>query len=110
VSEPVTRGKPARLMVPLRNDGNIPATRTPATYTLTLTPQFDTTAGTQVFSTTVTGRINLKPGAAKPQRLRLTLPAGSTVVAGPYTLTVQLSAELNQTNGTAVASIPVTVV
>jgi hypothetical protein len=58
----------------------------------------------------VTGRINLKPGAAKPQRLRLTLPVDGTVVAGPYTLTVQLSAEFNQTNGTAVASIPVTVV
>jgi hypothetical protein len=107
-TKPITRGKPARLSVPLRNDGNAATTKTPATYTLILSTN-DTEAGA-VAQTTTTGRLNLKPGASKQQKVRFTLPASSgSGAAGSFTVLVKVNAELNDTNGEVVASIPVTV-
>jgi hypothetical protein len=106
-AKPITRGKPATLAVPLRNDGNTATTKTPATYTLILST--DGTEAGAVTQTTTTRRINLKPGASKPQKIRFSLPAGSGS-AGSFTMLVKVSAELNETNGNVVASIPVTVV
>jgi hypothetical protein len=106
-AKPITRGKRVTLAVPLRNDGNAPTKKTPATYTLILSS--DGTEAGAVAQTTATGRINLKPGKSKPQKVRFTLPAG-TSSAGSFTMLVKLSAELNDTNGAVVASIPVTIV
>ena len=60
------------------------------------------------YQTTSTAKLNLKPGASRPQNVRFALPAGS-VPAGTYTLIVKVSTELNDTNGTILLSIPVTV-
>ena len=105
-TKPIPRGRPATLSVPLRNDGNAATTKAPATYTLILS-NGGTEAGA-VSQTTTTGRMNLKPGASKPQKVRFTLPAGSGS-AGSFTVLVKVSAELNDTNDRVVASIPVTV-
>jgi hypothetical protein len=105
--KPITAGKPVTLVVPLRNDGNAPTTKTPSTYTLIFS-----TTGTEAGAagqTTATGKVNLKAGVTKPQKVRFTLPAGS-VSAGSYTVLVKISAELNDTSGQVIATVPVTVI
>jgi hypothetical protein len=106
VTKPLTFGKPAKLSVRLTNEGNVPTTKTPATYSLIVSNN-GTPAG-QVFSTTALGRINLKPGATKPQKLSVTFPPGS-FAAGSYTLIVRVNAELNDANGQTVALLPFTI-
>ena len=103
---PLTFGRPARFAVPLQNAGNVPTSRTPATYTVIVSR--DATEAGQVFQTTATGRINLKPAASRPQKLTVTFPPGA-FPAGSYTAIVRLTAELNQTNGETVALIPFTI-
>ena len=93
--------------MPLRNDGNVPTTKTPATYTLIVST--DGTEAGAVFTTTAVGKLALKPATAKPQKLSLTFPAGS-VAPGTYTLIVKVNAELNDANDSVVATIPVTFV
>lgn len=105
-ARPLTFDRRARLSVPLTNAGNVPTTRTPATYSLIVSN--DGTESGQVFSTTALGRIRLRPGQTRPQRLTVTFPAGS-FAAGTYTLIVRLSAELNDANGQTVALIPFTI-
>ena len=104
--KPLTFGKRATFTVPLQNAGNVPTSRTPATYSVIVSR--DATEAGQVFQTTAIGRINLKPGTNRPQKLVVTFPPGS-FPAGSYTLIVRLSAELNQTNGETVALIPFTI-
>jgi hypothetical protein len=102
----MTFGKRARVTVPLQNAGNVPTTRTPATYTLSVSTD-GTTAG-EVFVTTAPGKLNLKPGASRPQKLTVTFPPGA-FAPGSYTLIVRLTAELNETNGDVAALIPFTI-
>jgi hypothetical protein len=103
--KPITGGKKASLAIPLRNDGNVPTAKTPATYTLIVST--DGTEAGAVFTTTAVGKLALKPAAAKPQKLSLIFPAGS-VPPGSYTLIVKVSADLNDTNGQIVTTLPVT--
>jgi hypothetical protein len=103
LATPLTFGLPAKLSIPLTNGGNVPTTRTPVTYTLIVSTS--TSASEQVFTTTALGKIRLKPGASKPQKLTVTFPPGA-FAAGSYTLLVRLTAELNDTNGQTVAVIP----
>jgi hypothetical protein len=105
--KPITLGKKTKLSIPLTNEGNVPTSKTPATYTLIVSS--DGTAGGSVFQTVASGKINLKPGATRPQKLSVTFPIAS-VTPGSYTILVSLSAELNQTNGDTVAVIPATFV
>jgi hypothetical protein len=104
LARPLTFGRPAKLSIPLTNGGNVPTSKTPATYTLLVT-----TAGTpetSVFSTAALGKISLKPGQTKAQKLSVTFPAGS-FAPGSYTLLVRITAaDLNDTNGQTVALIP----
>jgi hypothetical protein len=101
--KPITPGKKAVLSIPLRNDGNVPTTRTPATYTILLSA--DGTEATAVYQATVTGKINLKPGAARPQKVGLTFPVGA-FPNGTYAMLVKVNAELNDTNGQVIAALP----
>jgi hypothetical protein len=103
LATPLTFGSPAKLSIPLTNGGNVPTTKTPATYTLIVSTSSD--PSNQVFTTTALGKIRLKPGATKPQKLTVTFPPGS-FAAGSYTLLVRLTAELNDVNGQTVAVIP----
>lgn len=103
----LTPGRRTTLPVPLRNDGNVATSNVPATFTLIFSTD-DTEAG-GVYTMTLAGKVSLKPGVAKPQKLATTIPAGS-VAAGMYVLLVKLSADLNDTNGQIVAQIPATVV
>jgi hypothetical protein len=105
--KPIAGGKKASLAVPLRNDGNVPTTKSPATYTLIVST--DGTEAGAVFQTTAVGKLALKPATAKPQKLSLTFPAGS-VPPGSYTLIVKVNAELNDTNDQVVTTLPVTFV
>jgi hypothetical protein len=105
--KPITGGKKASLAVPLRNDGNVPTTKSPAAYTLIVST--DGTEAGAVFQTTAAGKLALKPATAKPQKLSLTFPAGS-VLPGSYTLIVKVNAELNDTNDQIVTTLPVTFV
>jgi hypothetical protein len=106
-TRPLSFGRRATFAVPLQNAGNVPTTRTPATYNLTVSR--DGTEATQVFEISSTGRINLKPAASKPQKLSVAFPPGA-FAAGSYVLIVRLAtAELNQTNGQSVALIPFTI-
>ena len=59
--------------------------------------------------TTAVGKLSLKPGTSKPQKLSVTFPAGA-FAPGSYTVIVKVNADLNQTNGETVALIPVTIV
>jgi hypothetical protein len=103
--KPVTAGRKVMLSAPLRNAGNVATTRTPATYTLV----FSTDGTDTVYQATATGRISLKPGQSKPQKVRFVLP-GDAVAAGVYTLVLKVAAELNDANGEVVGLMPVTVV
>jgi hypothetical protein len=105
--KPITGGRRAALAVPLRNDGNVPTAKSPATYTLIVST--DGTEAGKVFETTAVGKLALKPAAAKPQKLSATFPAGS-VAPGSYVLIVKVNAELNDTNGQIVTTLPVTFV
>jgi hypothetical protein len=105
--KPITGGKRAALAVPLRNDGNVPTTKAPATYTLIVST--DGTEASAIFQTTAVGKLALKPATAKPQKLSVTFPAGS-VAPGTYTLIVKVNAELNDTNDQIVSTLPVTFV
>jgi hypothetical protein len=105
--KPIVGGKKTTLAVPLRNDGNVSTTKTPATYTLIVSS--DGTEAGGVYQTTATGKISLRPGQAKPQKVRLTFPAG-TFAAGAYTIVVKVDAPLNDTNGQIVTTLPVTFV
>ena len=106
-AKPITLGKRASLAVPLRNDGNVPTSKSPVAYTLIVST--DGTEAGSVFQTTATGKVNLKPAAARPQKLSVTFPAGAFAPGG-YTILVKLNAALNDTNGLVVASIPVAIV
>jgi hypothetical protein len=100
--KPITAARKTTIAVPLRNDGNVATTKTPATYTL----EFSTDGGSSsVFQMTSTGKISLKPGQSKPQKVSFVLPAGS-VAAGTYSLVLKL----DDTNGQVVDIVPVTVV
>jgi hypothetical protein len=104
--KPIAAGKKTSLSVPMRNDGNIATSKTPATYTL----EFSTDGGAMsVFQMTATGKVRLKAGQSKPQKVSFVVPAGS-VPAGTYSLVVKLSAELNDTNSQVVTTVPVSVV
>jgi hypothetical protein len=103
LAKPLTFGLPAKLSIPITNGGNVPTTKTPATYTLVVSTSAD--ASDQVFTTTALGKIKLRPGATRPQKLTVTFPPGS-FAAGSYTLLVRLTAELNDANGQTVAVIP----
>jgi hypothetical protein len=105
--KPITGGKKAALAVPLRNDGNVSTTKSPATYTLIVST--DGTEAGAVFTTTAVGKLALKPASAKPQKLSVIFPAGS-VAPGSYTLIVKVNAELNDTNDQIVTTLPVTFV
>jgi len=94
--------------VPLRNDGNTPTTKTPATFTLVFSSN-GTEAGT-VYQTTATSRIALKAHQSKPQKLTFTIPASASLPAGTYTLILKLNAELNDTNGQVITTLPASVV
>jgi hypothetical protein len=108
LARPATFGKPVKLSAPLQNAGNVPSSKTPATYTLIVST--DGTGAGKVFETGATGRISLKPGSSKPQKLAVTFPAGA-FAPGTYTLIVRLAnAELNQTNGQTVALMPFAIV
>jgi hypothetical protein len=105
--KPITAGKKTTIAVPLRNDGNVATTKTPATYTLAFTT--DGAGGTAtLFQMTVTGKVSLKAGQTKPQKVSFAVPAGS-LAAGTYGLAIKLSAELNDTNGQPLVAVPVTV-
>lgn len=106
-AKPLAAGRTASLAVLLRNEGNVATTRAPATYTILFST--DGAATSPVYQTTATAKLNLKPGASRPQNVRFAVPAGSALPAGAYTVTVKVSAELNDTNGTVLVSIPVTV-
>ena len=103
---PLAAGKKVTLSVPLRNDGNVATSKTPATYTLIFSASADESGA--VYQTTTTGKISLKPQQSKPQKVSFTLAAGA-LGTGSYTVLVKLSAELNDTNGQIVVTIPVTV-
>ena len=92
--------------VPLQNVGNVPTSRNPVTYTLNVSP--DGTAEGTVFTTTAVGKLSLKPGASRPQKLTVTFPPGA-FAPGSYTLIVRLTADLNETNGDPLALIPFTI-
>jgi hypothetical protein len=101
VAKPIKLGKKATLLVPLQNIGNVPTTKTPATYTVIVSS--DGTEGGAVFQTSATGKVALKPNASKAQKLAVTFPAGA-FSPGTYTIIVKLnSADLNDTNGQTVA-------
>ena len=105
--KPIVAGKKATLSVPLRNDGNVATTKTPATYTLIFSS--DGTEAGAVYQTTSSGKLSLKPGAAKAQKVNVVVPAGS-LAAGTYTVIMKVSAELNDTNGQILTAIPATAV
>jgi hypothetical protein len=96
-------GKRAKLKVPLRNDGNVPTTKTPVTYQLIVTATEDD-AATPVFQTSASGRLNLKPGKSKPQPLSVTIPQAS-FPPGNYFLHVKVDADLNLTNGQTLVTL-----
>jgi hypothetical protein len=105
---PVTYDRPVSFSVPLQNAGNVPTSKTPATYDLIVSN--DGTEAGKVFQTQAVGRISLKAGTSKPQKLTVTFPGRATFPQGTYTLIVKLaSAALNQTNGQPVALIPFTI-
>jgi hypothetical protein len=104
--KPITAEKKATLSVPLRNDGNVATTKTPATYTLIFSTT-STEAGA-LYQTTTTGKIGLKPQQSKPQKVSFTVPAGASLAAGSYNVILKVSAESNDANDSVVATIPVT--
>ena len=63
--KPVAPGKPAKLAVPVRNDGNV-AVKATATYTLLVST--DGTDAGGVFQTTDAGAVSLKPAPASRRR------------------------------------------
>jgi hypothetical protein len=103
--KPIHAGKNAALSIPLRNDGNVKTTKAPATYTLILSTDGAETGS--VYQTTATGRISLKPGQARSQKVNVALPAGTA--SGTYTVLVMLTTELNDTNGQVLAALPATI-
>jgi hypothetical protein len=103
----ITFGRRATFLIPMQNAGNVPTSKTPVTYKLIVSK--DGTEPNQVYDTLVLGRINLKPGTSKAQKLNVTFPPGA-FAPGTYVLIVQLSnAALNQTNGQNVALISFTI-
>ena len=105
--KPIVAGKKATLTVPLRNEGNVATTKTPATYTLIFSG--DGAGAGAVYETTASGKLSLQPGAAKSQKVNVVVPAGS-LAAGTYTIILRISAELNDTNGQVLTLIPATAV
>jgi hypothetical protein len=107
LKKPITPGKKATLTVPLRNDGNVATAKTPGTYTLIFSS--DGSEAGAAYQTAATGKIALKPHQFKPQKVSFFVPVGS-LAAGLYTVLVKVSADLNDTNGQIVGTLPVAVV
>jgi hypothetical protein len=101
--KPLKYGKRAAFALGLENAGNTATTATPAEYTLIVST--DRTEENSVYETTTSGKITLKPGAKKAQKLNLTIPSGE-FAPGNYFLLVKLNAELNESNGDIVGVIP----
>jgi hypothetical protein len=103
--KPIHAGKKASLSIPLRNDGNVATSKSPATYTLIVSA--DGTEAGGVYQTSASGRIGLKPSQTKPQKVSIAVPAGA-IPAGSYTVLVKVNAESNDTNNQLLAALPVT--
>lgn len=101
--KPLKFGKKGLFTLALQNLGNIPTTPGVVNYTLIISP--DTTEAAGVFTTTTTGKVKLKAGTIKPQKLKVLFPAGS-FAAGNYYALVKLNAEMNQTNDQVITAIP----
>jgi hypothetical protein len=104
-SKRVVLGRPATLTFRLANEGNVATTAAPATYTLIVS--FDAVEPGNVYQTTATGRLNIRPGRDGLQKVRVTFPAGA-FAAGNYTVQAKLQAELNQTNDTILTATNIT--
>jgi hypothetical protein len=100
------------LALPLRNNGNVMAKGTVAIELLAST---DGTPANATSLGVVNAKVGLKPNAGKPAKLKLTLPASLPGGPGTYTLLAKLTAvgslgAPNETDGTVVGTIPVTIV
>jgi hypothetical protein len=104
--KPIPIGGKGTLRVPLMNAGNVATTKTPATFTLVVSP---VGSQTPIYQTTATAPLKLKPGASRPQKVNVVIPAGA-LAAGSYTVSVKVDAALNDTNGQVVTALPVTLV
>jgi hypothetical protein len=69
----------------------------------------DGTEAGGVYQTTAFARTNLKPDQAKSQKVSVMFPANA-LATGTYTILVKLNAELNDTNGQLIATLPATFV
>jgi hypothetical protein len=103
--KPIRADGRATLLVPLRNDGNVSTSNMPATYTLIVST--DGTEAGGIHQTTATVRTKLKPGQAKQQKVNVRFAPGA-FPAGTYTILVKLDADLNDTNGQLIATLPAT--
>ena len=102
---PLRFGKKVSLSISLSNEGNVATTKALAEYSLIVTS--DGTEATSISQRAAVGKLKLKPGTTRPQKLSGIFEAGA-FAAGSYVLIVRLmSAELNDTNGETVALIPV---
>lgn len=109
---PLKLGKTGMVALPLRNGGNVMAKGTAAIELLAST---DGTPANATSLGVVNAKVGLKPGASKPARLKLALPASLPAGPGTYTLLARLTSvgslgAPNETDGTIVGSIQVTFV
>lgn len=96
-------GKRSTFSIPMQNSGNVPTSKSPVTYQLIVSK--DGTEANRVYDTQLLGKLGLKPGNSKAQKISATFPPGA-FAPGNYVLIVRLAnAELNQTNGQNVALI-----
>jgi hypothetical protein len=104
----LTSGKKSSLSVPLMNNGNVAAK---GSVNVELFLSIDGTEALATPLATVPAKVSISPGASKPLKVKLTVPAGTT--PGSSFVLVRVTgtgplAELNASNGLLLTPIPAT--
>jgi hypothetical protein len=104
---PVSPGKPVRLAIPIKNDGNVATAPTPATFRVDVTAAADDGSGENVVaSASVTSKLRIPPGTTRRVKLAVTFPAGA-FPPGAYPRRGTVNAENNETNDTLLLTVPI---
>jgi uncharacterized membrane protein len=104
----LTPGKKTSVSLPLMNNGNVAAK---GSVNLELLVSIDGTEALATPLVTVPAKVSINPGASKPLKVKLTVPAGTT--PGSAFVLVRVTgagplADLNASNGVLLTPIPVT--
>jgi hypothetical protein len=96
-------GKRAKIPVSIRNNGNVPTAKTPASFDVIVSSTADGTK--PVYQSTVSTKLKVNPNTTKRTTLAVTFPTGAFAAGNYFLILRPTAADLNQTNGQTLATL-----